>query len=296
MRRNDEYMATKVFEFYLYITNHGFFSFVPGLVEYINAHSSITQYRTPSILLVLAYYLYSNQFVSHSYSVNKYMYKLNRLANGSMSFDISTCKLWYALVLITKKDYLSCLKIVNEVLSTIPSYALLFDLFSNNASNESNRLYENRFYSSNTTYSQRARTAWTYVLSFRKDVINNVPLAIQVELRFCEYVNGVLISPITCTYYLLFLCYHDLRQKENRDRGLRLLMTVVNIFPNYVKGAYITPSTSPDITCCWQVSGAVQMFMHSDVHKLCPSPSRHISVLIRSRTHTVFALNWKEKN
>ena len=29
--------------------------------------------------------------------------------------------------------------------------------------------------------------------------------------------------------------------------------------------------------------------------KLCPSPSRHISVLIRSGIHTVFAFNWKEK-
>ena len=28
---------------------------------------------------------------------------------------------------------------------------------------------------------------------------------------------------------------------------------------------------------------------------LCPSPSRHISVLIRSGIHTVFAFNWKEK-
>ena len=34
---------------------------------------------------------------------------------------------------------------------------------------------------------------------------------------------------------------------------------------------------------------------HSNGHKLCPSPSRHISVLIRSGIHTVFALNWKEK-
>ena len=34
---------------------------------------------------------------------------------------------------------------------------------------------------------------------------------------------------------------------------------------------------------------------HSDGHKLFPSPSRHISVLIRSGIHTVFALNWKEK-
>ena len=34
---------------------------------------------------------------------------------------------------------------------------------------------------------------------------------------------------------------------------------------------------------------------HSDGHKLCPSPSRHISVLLRSGIHTVFAFNWKEK-
>ena len=67
-----------------------------------------------------------------------------------------------------------------------------------------------------------------YVLSFRKDVINNVTLAIQVVLRFCEHVYGVLISPITCAYYLMFLCYHELCQKENRERALRLLMTVVN--------------------------------------------------------------------
>ena len=35
---------------------------------------------------------------------------------------------------------------------------------------------------------------------------------------------------------------------------------------------------------------------HSNGHLLCPSPSRHISVLIRSGIHTVFALNWKRKN
>ena len=34
---------------------------------------------------------------------------------------------------------------------------------------------------------------------------------------------------------------------------------------------------------------------HSNGHKLYTSSSRHISVLIRSGIHTVFALNWKEK-
>ena len=34
---------------------------------------------------------------------------------------------------------------------------------------------------------------------------------------------------------------------------------------------------------------------HSNGHKLCPSPIRHISVLKRSGIHTVLTLNWKEK-
>ena len=33
---------------------------------------------------------------------------------------------------------------------------------------------------------------------------------------------------------------------------------------------------------------------HCNGHQLCPSPSRHISVLKRSGIHTVFALGWKE--
>ena len=33
---------------------------------------------------------------------------------------------------------------------------------------------------------------------------------------------------------------------------------------------------------------------HSNGHKLCPSPSRHNSVLIRNGIYTVFALKWKE--
>ena len=93
-----------------------------------------------------------------------------------------------------------------------------------------------------------------YVVSFRKDVINNVPLAIQVELRFCEHVYGVLISPITCAYYLMFLCYHELRRKENRDRALRLLMTVVNSPELCERHMHHSFNTAGH--CC-QASGAV---------------------------------------
>ena len=43
------------------------------------------------------------------------------------------------------------------------------------------------------------------------------------------------------------------------------------------------------------VIGGKVFQQHSNGHKLCPSPSLHISVLIRSGIYTVFALNWKEK-
>ena len=106
-----------------------------------------------------------------------------------------------------------------------------------------------------------------YVLSFRKDVINNVPLAIQVELRFCEPVYGVLISQIICAYYRLFLCYHELRQNEIRDRALRLLMTVVD----YPELCEMHMNHSFNIAGhCLLLAGqwcrARQMFMRSNRH------------------------------
>ena len=75
---------------------------------------------------------------------------------------------------------------------------------------------------------KRTRTSWLMDLRFTKDMLETVPLAIHVELSVCDPDIGVNVSPFTFAYYLMFLCYHELRQYEDRDRALRLLLDVVN--------------------------------------------------------------------
>ena len=71
--------------------------------------------------------------------------------------------------------------------------------------------------------------------------------------------------------------HSDSKNKYTEDDIINMLEFLVdNIF--VVFGGKVFPTDS----------------RHSNGHKLCPSPSRHISVLIRSGIHTVFALNWKE--
>ena len=53
-----------------------------------------------------------------------------------------------------------------------------------------------------------------------------LPLAIQIELRFADRV--IFVSPFIFAYYLMFLCYHELRHYDDRDRALRQLVEVVN--------------------------------------------------------------------
>ena len=96
------------------------------------------------------------------------------------------------------------------------------------SSNESKSLYRRVYQGSDTDIMERTRTSWLMDLRSTKDMLDSVPLAIHVELSFCDPVIGVDVSPFTFAYYLMFLCYHELRQYGDRDRALRLLVDVVN--------------------------------------------------------------------
>ena len=93
---------------------------------------------------------------------------------------------------------------------------------------ESKSLYGRLYQDLDTDITERTRTSWLMDLRFTKDMMENVPSAIQIELSFCDLSVGVCISPFTLAYYLMFLCYDELRQYEDRDRALRLLVDVVN--------------------------------------------------------------------
>ena len=122
---------------------------------------------------------------------NKGCYQLYQAAkNDTFSCDILTCKLWCAIFLYIKGDYMSTLNIVNQVLSNTPPYAMYVVV----TSDESKETYVDMFLDSDTTIIKRAKKAWIFHLYFPKDVVYSewMPMGIKIELyfslRFCVFV------------------------------------------------------------------------------------------------------------
>ena len=185
--------------------------------------------KTPvkTIMLRKCLFLHNRSLLKSScVSGNKGVYQLHIIAkNDKFSFDISTCKLWCAILFYMRGDCSSSLNIVNQVLSSIPPYVML------NARNKGKKqLYVDIFLDSGTTLIQRIRKAWMFDLLFKKDMIDSVPLpmGIQIELYFSDSSMYVYLSPFTCAYYLQFLCYHKMCQYDRRDRALLHLIEVTD--------------------------------------------------------------------
>ena len=160
---------------------------------------------------------------------NKSTYKLQHIVQGSStSCTFSTSKLWYAIVLLKRCDYTSTLNVVNQVLSNIPSF-VLYKSASESYFSESKYLYVEKFSNSLFTTMERAKKAWIADLIFIKDMTVILPLGIHIELCLLDIPYlPIALSPFTCAYYLMFLCYHGLGQYDNRDRALQQLIEVVN--------------------------------------------------------------------
>ena len=185
--------------------------------------------KTPLKTLVLKRYLFEIQLILLRHTCapgNKGAYQLCRTTqNDTCSFDISTCKLWCAILLFKLGDFLSALNIINQMLSSIPPFAMYFWRFIDN---DVKLLYVDMFLDSDDTVIGGARTAchWMFNLHVTKDKTDVVPLAIQIEKYFVGD-SKVILSPFTCAYYLQFLCYHRMHQYDNRDRALQQLIEVV---------------------------------------------------------------------
>ena len=182
--------------------------------------------KTPLKTIILRKHLFLHiwSLITNSCgSGNKSVYQLNRVAkNDTLSCDISTCKLWCAISLYMKGDYLSTLNIVNQVLSSIPPYAT-----SPKTAAQSNQLYGDMFLDSDTTVIQRARKAWLPNLHIMRDMYSeSMPIAIQIGLYFSDL--DLVLSPFTCAYYLQFLCYHEMCQYDRRHCALQQLAEVPN--------------------------------------------------------------------
>ena len=158
---------------------------------------------------------------------NKDAYRSHQsLQTDNFSIDISSSKLWYAILLLKRRDYSSVLNITNQILSSIPPFVIYknTDFSQMNNDSEPKRLYADMFLDSDTTAIQRARKAWMFDLYLTRVIAYLVPLAIKIELYFSDPVfNFISLSPLTCIYYLQFLCYHRMCQYDSRNRALQQL-------------------------------------------------------------------------
>ena len=137
------------------------------------------------------------------------------------------------MFLILKRDYTSTLRIVNQVLSSIPPYTLDLTCWCESGHDaqtptEAEHLYVDKFLHSESSTIERAREAWLCDLIVWKSQTKAMPLAIQIELYFSNAITPLWLPEITCLYYLMFLCYHELHQYDNRERALRQLIDAVN--------------------------------------------------------------------
>ena len=194
--------------------------------------------------------------------------QLHRIAHDpSASFDISTLKIWCAIIYLTKRDYKTALSIVEELESCIRLFALYEPSIYPCETSEAELLYVEEFVNSGTEFIQRARKAWLFNIEFLKSKSDVLPLAIQIELYFCHAVyRRVRISPFTCLYYLMFLCYHEMKQYRNRNQALHELENVANDY--YKQGNLINRHHAYNIAGhCLLIAGktrrARKMFKYS---------------------------------
>ena len=189
--------------------------------------------KSPLKILVLKQYLFEEHFsllIHTCVPGNKGVYQLCKTAqNDPCSFDISTSKLWCAILFFKNRDFSSTLNIINRLLLSIPP----FDMILYNPAGgkfvdkEAKQLYVDIFLHSDVTMIQRAKKAWMLDLCVTKNMTDLMPLAIQIELHFISDGLPVYLSPFISAYYLQFLCYHRMHQYDNRDRVLQQLIEVV---------------------------------------------------------------------
>ena len=119
---------------------------------------------------------------------NKTLYRPRRFLESNITgIDISTCRLWYAMLLTKCGDYRLSLRIIDKVLSSISPFALYYTGRSFcDVTDETKQQYVDMFSSNNSHVTERAKRAWMFDLQIMPRHMDMVPHAIQVELLHCD--------------------------------------------------------------------------------------------------------------
>ena len=217
------------------ITNDNCFDFLILASQFINyffMHHATYRTHIPSFAMrvLLTHVSIPLTYIPLQTTVNKIIYVPRRFLLSNVSgIDISTCRLWYSMLMTKCGAYRLSLRIINKVLSNISPIALYYSGSSHrHVSDETKHRYVEMFSGNDTRVTERARRVWMFDLLIMRRHMDMVPTAIQMELLHCDEHFGVTLSPFICVYYLMFLNYSGLCQYDNRDRALRQLIDVVN--------------------------------------------------------------------
>ena len=143
---------------------------------------------------------------NYSHQRNRYLhYLMTSLRKNMYGTDLASSKLWLATFLLQRGDYHRSLQNVNDVLSSIPPYALYYSGRSIKSGDDSKKLYVDRYCGRNTDILCRAKETWLFDMHITHSEYSFVPRAIQIELDHCDPNYGVDISPFTYAYYVMFL-------------------------------------------------------------------------------------------
>ena len=191
---------------------------------------------------------------SHQSNKNLH-YLMTSLSKNMYGTDLASSKIWLATFLLQQGDYCRSLQIVNDVLSSIPPYVLYYSEIITSG-DDSKQLYVDRYCGRSTDVLCRAKEGWLFDMHITRLEYSFVPRAIQIELDYCDPNVGVLISPFIYTHYLMFLCYHELGQYDNRDRALRQLVDIAN---DYERCSVRIKCSNNIAGHCMLISGYVDM-------------------------------------
>ena len=167
------------------------------------------------------FYIKIKSLIQHG-SKNKNRYQIYEIAqnDSKTSTDITTCKLWCAILLYMQGEYASTLRTIYNILSNITPFAMYCNKGRGTSHCVEKQLYVDMVQDSGITEMQRPRKAWLFDLLIYQNMTSFVPLGIKIELYFSDPLAGIRLSPFVCTYYLQFLCYHEMHQYDDRDRVL----------------------------------------------------------------------------
>ena len=228
-----EFLITTLYSNIMHLKNtlHDFLFCIEYAISAISGLAIMGNGQSPLAPFVLRhlFFLFVIEQLKPDVESKKSIYKILRiLQNNCFGTDIARSELWGATFLVQSENYGMSLKYINNVLSSIPPYALYCSYHKIRTQLDAKRLYPHIFHTQEMDVLDTAREAWLFDIMISQGDYQFVPRAIQIEIFYSDPFTVVQFSPFTYAYYLMFLCYEGLGRYAKRDRALLQLVETVH--------------------------------------------------------------------